>query len=83
MLGQGDDPSIGVSAVAGMDSFSEDFYEDEASDAFDSLLSMSMSGDGYNTVQRKKAVNEETSRKSTVYISSAVKDTVNKCVAHC
>lgn len=84
MLGQGDDPSIGVSAVAGMDSFSEDFNEDEASDAFDSLLSMSMSmsGDRY-TVQRKKAVNEEASRKSTVYISSAVKDTVNKCVAHC
>jgi len=85
MLGQGDDPSIGVSAVAGMDSFSEDFNEDEASDAFDSLLSMSMSmsGDRY-TVQRKKAVNEEAvSRKSTVYISSTVKDTVNKCVAHC
>lgn len=87
VLGQRDDSSIGVSVAAGMGSSSEDFNEDEASDAFDSMQSMSMSmsmSDEFDryTVQRQKAEKKEASRKSTVYISSAVKDTVNKCVAH-
>jgi len=67
---QGDDRSIDVSVSAGMGSYSEDFNEDEASDVFDPLLS-----DRSSNVQQKR---EEPIRKSTIYISSAVKDTVNK-----
>lgn len=90
MIGQGDDRSIGVASVAATAMGSEDFNEDEASDAFNPLMSImsmstSMSDDSSRyTVQRQKAVKEEASnKKSTVYISSAVKDTVNKYVAHC